>query len=178
MVDEILRPNSDIYTTGWNKTEADYHSCVDEVTKDDDTTYVTAPTTAVILRLGLPNPGLSGTITKVTIYNWVRSTNASYEGAAKTLIRTGGNIFYGTLGTPGTSYVEYKTEYANNPNTSNAWTWDEIDALECGVYAYAGQSGEFPNITYYPLRCTQVYIEIEYTPAVNSKKASFFMMLD
>ena len=166
MTSVILRPNSDVLTTGWLKTEADYHSCVDEVVADGDSTYVSREGGGVHLRLGLPNPDLAGVISKVSIYITCRSRSSTYKGTVKTLIRTHSTDYLGNAQTPVVApYTLYSTEYTVNPNTSNAWTWDEIDALECGLYGSAGVEGEFPDFIFHPIRCTQVYVTVEYTVA-------------
>jgi len=47
--------------------------------------------------------------------------------------------------------------WTNNPNTNEPWTWDEIDALQAGV-------GIIPADFFYQAKCTQVYVEVDYTP--------------
>ena len=54
------------------------------------------------------------------------------------------------------SYAIYNWTHTTNPVTSSAWTWSEIDSLEAGV-ALIGDTYDFSN-------CTQVYVEVIYTP--------------
>jgi hypothetical protein len=91
----------------------------------------------------------SGTIIKVTIY--IRARGIGGTGRAMTVIRTHNTEYQGTQNTLTNSYIVYSTEYTTNPFTNNAWTWDEIDALEAGVRLRT-TSG----------RCTQVWIKVEY----------------
>jgi hypothetical protein len=61
-----------------------------------------------------------------------------------------------------TDYATWTTvsqEWATNPDTGSAWTWEEIATLQIGV----ALKQEFDYTD--SLRCTQVYVEIEYTPA-------------
>lgn len=55
-------------------------------------------------------------------------------------------------------------ELAANPNTGQAWTEDEVNALQSGI---RGQSNEFEYLgeTWWnTVRCTQVYIIVYYSP--------------
>ena len=54
-------------------------------------------------------------------------------------------------------YLTFSKVWTNNPNTEQPWTWDEINALQAGVALLS----EGPN---YQSRCTQLYVEVEYTP--------------
>lgn len=54
-------------------------------------------------------------------------------------------------------------EWATNPDTSAAWTWEEIATLQIGV-ALKGLSS---SVGIWP-RCTQVYVEVAYTAAAPS----------
>jgi hypothetical protein len=47
-----------------------------------------------------------------------------------------------------------------NPNTLAAWQRAEIAALQIGVRGYSGY--DLDLLTDYPIRCTQVYMEIAY----------------
>ncbi len=51
-------------------------------------------------------------------------------------------------------------EWATNPDTSAAWTWSEIDALQTGL-ALKKVSGLSSA------RCTQVYVVVDYTPGAS-----------
>jgi hypothetical protein len=53
------------------------------------------------------------------------------------------------------NYREYTGAWNTNPYTHQAWTWQEINDLLAGVSLYRA-SGDS--------RCTQMYIEINYTP--------------
>lgn len=57
-------------------------------------------------------------------------------------------------------YIPYSQQWAVNPATTNAWTWDEIDRLQIGVNLTSFSSNG--NVA---SRCTQVYVEIDYTEA-------------
>jgi len=54
-----------------------------------------------------------------------------------------------------TSYASYSYQWDTNPQTGNAWTWDEIDALQIGVGLRKAANGVATG-------CTQVYAEVSY----------------
>jgi hypothetical protein len=70
---------------------------------------------------------------------------SEYSGDEETLIEE-----YG--------YDTFSKVWTNNPNTGQPWTWDEINALQAGV-ALLSESSDFQS------HCTQVFIEVGYTPA-------------
>jgi len=96
-----------------------------------------------------------GEITKVTVnFRAMRSDNTT-SGQAKAVIRTHDTDYEGSVKDLTTSYADYSEEWTLNPNTSDNWTWSEVDALEAGVaLKREGTSGD--------VRCTQVYAEVTY----------------
>jgi len=52
------------------------------------------------------------------------------------------------------TYLDKIYTWTDNPNTTNAWTWAEIDAMYLGLYLHAG--------TKHYNRCTQVYVQVNY----------------
>ena len=158
----ILRPNAAGSETniGYQYPESGEHwDKVDEETADDGSTYI-APTVATSYSqdlYALPNPSLSGTINKITIYFRIQGVGY-YMHKAKPLLKTYGTTYYGVevnLGDDASPWANHSQEWTTNPSTTSAWTWDEINALEIGIALYKYYAG----IT----QCTQVYVEIEYT---------------
>jgi len=129
---------------------------VDEVTADEDTTYVYTTATAALDTYNIPDHSVgSGAINSVTVYIRSRGTKAD-KHEVQTVLRTHGTNYFGTLeaNIPDT-YADYFTVYTTNPYTTDNWTWDEIDAMEIGVRQYNDGPGE--------PRTTQVYVEVDYT---------------
>jgi len=131
---------------------------VDEVTPDAFTTTVKMyePDGSGYDLYNLTNHTTeTGTISKIVVYAWVWLRTLT---ATKTVIKTGGNTYQDDQ-TPGsdTNWVLISTEYALNPQTTVAWTWADIDALQAGIFltepAPAGDSNT----------CTQVYVEVFHT---------------
>ena len=135
--------------------------------------------------MGLPSDQQIN-IEKITVYTYVRNENASYRGYAGPLIKVGGSIYSSTVFLSGTSYsVQSKTWYYN-PKTGQPWTKEDLEAsnFQFGCYGKGGYSSNalsprgpkgirdyhmakmagMPPVTYtyYPVRCTYVYIRIDY----------------
>lgn len=97
----------------------------------------------------------SGNVTYVKVYIVCRSTAAPSQTNAYVHIKTGGVEHNGTEVTTGTSYSTFSYQWDDNPNTGDAWTWDEVDALQIGVALRQAGGGALTG-------CTQVYAEIGY----------------
>ncbi|GAI53198.1 unnamed protein product, partial [marine sediment metagenome] len=154
---ETLRPNAaGTYSQADPVGEVSNYLCVDEEVADDDSTYVeTSGGATEIDTYNIPDHSEGyGTISSVTVYVRCRASTTADLHAAETVIRTHSTDYFGTYTLLPTSYTDYSTTYNVNPNTTNAWTWDEIDALEIGVRLYDNDDDE--------VRCTQVYVEVAY----------------
>ncbi|MFC2025457.1 hypothetical protein ACFLTG_03505 [Chloroflexota bacterium] len=75
----------------------------------------------------------------------------------KAAIKTHGTVYTGSEeSTNSDTFVLKSYQWTNNPNTSSAWTWAEVDALQAGVELR----------TYYEVDesvCTQIYVIVNYT---------------
>jgi hypothetical protein len=133
---------------------------VDETTPDETTTVYLSYVNASYYRdlYNVENTSLSGTINWVKV--WVRAENAyGITGSyAKTALKTGGTVYESSEVALTTSYTDYYIQYATNPKTGGSWTWDDINNLQAGVSLKAG--GGYHQSPF----CTQVYVEVNYTP--------------
>ena len=102
----------------------------------------------------------TGTISKIVLFYVAQSAGGETPQTCKvrSRIRTGGIEYNGTENTLTFPYQIYSDEWILNPDTSIAWTWDDIDALECGIDLYYG-TGFVP-------RCQQLYLVVHYTRQV------------
>ncbi|KKM88166.1 hypothetical protein LCGC14_1261500 [marine sediment metagenome] len=106
----------------------------------------------------LPASSGSGTINKITVYGRVKMNEVGSFNMFNIRIWTNSTIY--SIGkTITTSYVLYSGDWVQNPFTTAAWTWAEIDALEIGDEIQTNVGGEDQHIT-------QVYVEVDYTPPV------------
>lgn len=133
-----------------NAGEANWQD-VDEVTADDDTTYVYAGATVASDLYNLQDSAVSfGTINSVTVYIRARS-NAGGTSNAYTYIKTNNQPYPGTTNaaTSQTVWNNASQVYTTNPQTGFAWTWAEVNALQIGA------SARRANVT-------QVYAVVDY----------------
>jgi hypothetical protein len=148
-----------------NTGEANWQD-VDEAAQDSDTTYVTAADPAKYDLYALANHTTeTGVINFVKVCVYVKVVPAGdMVSDVFTKIKTGGTEYASTDLGESTGYALYSKSYTLNPQTGVAWTWDDIDALQAGVYLYCS-NGEF--------RCTQVYVEVDYNvaPTVTTQAA-------
>ena len=172
MPTEILRPNAsgDLNNvTGQNNCSVspNHYTCCDETTEAlaDATGFHCShiPVSDESDLFALPAPSGSGVISKVTLlYRAAVYGGGSFRG----LIKTHSTI-YETASHTDTSKTSYTEEYSTNPNTDEAWTWNEISDLQIGARL---TSGPYQNT-----QCHWLYITVEYTPAV-VKKGNFFQL--
>ena len=125
--------------------------CVDESSSDGDGTYVKGAGSNWLYDLYSTQDHTtgSGTIDSVIIVCYAKGNGGGKK--ARTYLRTNSSNYGGSFNNTTGSYVEYSTVYASNPNTSSAWSWAEIDALEIGT----GIKKE--------AFVTQVWVEVYYT---------------
>jgi len=163
---ETLRPNAAGDVTQLTPLSGTNFSNVDEVEADEDTTYVVNQTDATdkydLYNLPAHSVG-SGTINFIKVYIRVRCLTYNDYGYSRTKIKTGGTEYNGVSAYLINSYVTRNTQYSINPKTTVAWTWDDIDALQIGVRL---------DKDTYDARCTQVYVEVDYTPAAGLQSKS------
>ena len=163
MTELILRPNAPGDRTGlcpypssgynWDK--------VDDVVVDYNTTYVSTSishgTDYDLYNLRNRDPlKEAGTINSVRVYITVyggTTPNHAYE-----LIKIGGNIYQNTEDMI-QGWKSFAYTWTENPATSLAWTWDDIDNLQIGVKLEPPTGGIMGQGT---SGCTQVAVKITY----------------
>ena len=102
----------------------------------------------------------SGTINSITIYICISSTSSMeiYGVYARVSQKSGLTVTDGSQQYSwGIAWVWKSQTYTTNPATGNPYTWEEIDDLQIGLMI-------LPASTLYAARCSQVYVEIDYTP--------------
>ncbi len=154
-----LRPDgpgdeTDLTIGGTSPAPSNWES-VDEATSDGDATYVEGGGKKYATDLySLANTSLTGEINSVAVYINCKGTQPGV--GACTRISTHGAARNGDEITLTTSYATYNTTYDINPETGEAWTWDEINALQAGVALKRPTRGE-------DSWCTQVWVDVDYT---------------
>jgi len=158
---EILRPDAAGDYNQWGVTGAtyDYEATSDEL----DTTDIYTGLVGERDLMSIQNHSTgSGTINSVTI--WFRAqvlNGGSGKEHAATYINT--NAQYYTGGTNAiaraTAWGEYSEAYNTNPQTLQAWTWADVDALQAGVITLIQGGGEIIHVS-------KVWVVVDYTPEV------------
>ena len=173
MTTETLRPNAVGTYTEFpvqypNSTF--HYDKVDDVTPDEGSTYIATSSTDYLFYrdlYGVPDSAIpvGSTINSVTVY--IRCVGSGLDtgntrGYAAQYIRTHDTDYLGAYAYYiGSAWATKYYTWLTNPNTGLAWTIDEINALEIGIKGRAGYDIEGYC---YPLYCTQVYVEVDYTP--------------
>ncbi len=182
MATETLRPNAygdetnlDYYDGSLHDADQDYNYLqVDEETPDEGSTRVQSKTSdnnwyRDLYNIENHSVG-SGTINKITVYARCRNSQETPDQASLKIVAKSGSTIdessEKTIDHAGYPYSNYSEEWATNPDTGSAWTWSEIDDLQIGVNMRRSDSSN----PYYTA-CTQVYVEVDYTP-VTEKTSS------
>ena len=162
---ETLRPNGGGTNTNLQSYDGTLrdpdpninYTMVDEETPDGYSTEVITQNSSYLLdTYNIPNPTGSGPINYVKVYCHIK---CDFQENGKVAIRTHSTEYYGPEEDLTTSWVTYSNQWNTNPNTGSAWTWEELNDLEIGV-ALKGAVTEDRWVN-----CTQVYAEVDYTPA-------------
>lgn len=154
-------------TIGGTSPAATNWESVDEVTADEDITYVDnncgggAPVWKSDL-YNLNNSGIAaGIVNNITVFARAR-LRYGYGNVFMTIdLKTGGVTFSSpviTMTAPGV-WTTYSESYVDNPQSGTSWTWGDIDALQAGISLLAHYNG-IPA-------CTQVYVVINYDLSFN-----------
>lgn len=152
---ETLRPNGVGTNTQWIPSAGANYECVNEVTPDNDTSYVSTTGNNNHDSYNLQDHVTgSGTISNVRVYVRAKSLTAGY--ILRLAVVIGGVEYEGADITLTDAYADYYEDWAQNPATLAAWTWTEIDALEAGFRNRV--SGFIEH------RVTTVWVVVKYTP--------------
>lgn len=171
----ILRPSGagDITELFKQDTSGSNYEKVDEVTADDNTTYVYCNTAGTKYDLyKFPSSGIPSNAIIQYVRVYYRFMGSNSAGAkASCRIKTNGTVYNSTLRDSPASYTDYYDEWTTNPYTGVAWSVSEINAIQAGPYIYC-YSGS------YYARTTQLYIKIgwDYGPISISARAQLIGM--
>jgi hypothetical protein len=165
MSELTIYPNADSTDGAWApQTGTDLYTNIDEVSGGSDfASLVSTQSRDSTFLCGYQDPAGSGTINKITIwanasislnfggptfgfYLTVKSSSTQQDSAAKTL--TG-------------SDTDFSAEWATNPATGVAWTWDEINSLTAGCH------GTISGGSIGSINVNRMKIVVDYTPTAS-----------
>ena len=162
----VIYPTSDEVVNLIPDSGSDNYAMVDEMVYDDTVTYLYTTSASYVSDLyGLsnrPTTGDAGTINSVTVHArigvWAIIAGAGMNGLFQvksgTTTDTGAAHIVSTAGT-GFKWQNFSDTWNTNPDTSNAWTWDEIDSLQAGTQLKLNTGTAFAV-------STQVWIVVDY----------------
>jgi hypothetical protein len=145
---------------------------VDEETSDGDSTYVYYDTATYDKwdTYNYPDGPNTGDINSVVLHMMCKYTGSPTGAQTQTEMRTHSTNYVGGWNLITASYAEYTKSYSTNPYTGSGWTWAEITAIEFGPRLF------FSSGSSCTVRCTQVWIVIDYTviaaPTVTTQAAT------
>lgn len=168
MTVETLRPNA-VGDSSQNTPVGDTPGwkCVDEAVSDDDTTYVCSSDVDANPYLDLYNLAdtaipAGSTINSVTVKVNIRSTLTAAKAAFRIALKKSGSAtVYSSSISPTTSYTVYSQVFAGV-------ALSDLNALQAGIEITSKYSGIYD--TYFAGRCTQVWVEVDYTLAGVAKE--------
>lgn len=160
----VFRPNAAGDKTELNASAGNNYACVDETPANEDTDYVyysQGPTQVTKTDLyNIPNHTTeTGTINFIEIFTrtrWAPHSSNTYMWHRQAL-KIGGTEYQAALKSATSYYYNRSAQWATNPFTSAAWTWTDIDNLQIGLDI---------QVEYGSVRCTQVYVVVNYTEAI------------
>lgn len=168
-----LRPNSDVsvamsqYGSGTGN-----YGRINESTTDDTNGVSTTNMSGEVDLYGLPDPSPSGTINSVTVHfraRWTYNGDIVTQSYGTPQVRIGGTTYSGTQQALTVSFASYNRSWSTNPNTSSAWTWQNINDLIVGLRMNAGTYGDSKNPTVGEAYCSQLWVVVDYTESVANK---------
>jgi len=150
-----LFPNDIGGSTQWTPTGnvagCSANWCV-ATTNDADTSYVSNYFGGDSDLYNITNSFQSGIINSVSVY-YVARRGSTAGVSIKSVLKTGGSRYYGTVQGLTASYTTYSDTWATNPQTGVAWTWSDVDNLQIGLFA---QTDGYSYVT-------QVYARVNYS---------------
>lgn len=170
---ETLRPNAvgdehNIEAPVWS-VENPHWELVDEVEHDGSATLVRSNEIDYerdLYNIADHSVG-SGTINHIKVYARCDCMGEADQASVKIAIKTGGVAYESAEKTVIEDvWTLLFNQWDTNPNNAHAWTWEEIDALQIGVSLRTAHTS--PAVV--SSRCTQVYVEVDYTPYVLHEK--------
>ena len=162
MATETLRPNGagDEENIATASPDVAHYLNVDEEVQDDATTRLYSASLTYERDLyNITDHSVAGTITGITVYAVCRAYGGVDQASLKLCVKSGSTVGEAEK-TITTDWVLYSNAWAVNPDDSAAWEWADIDALQIGISIRRADPAFASNGTY----CTQVYVEVTYTP--------------
>ena len=162
---ETIRPDNAGDECNVTQEEGDacpnHYLNVDEVTSDEETTYIYEPSDSYCRDLYQASTISSvGAIASVTVY--ARASlfpGTAWRASLKLALKTGGTVYESDAKTVAKNWTNYSNAWTYNPKTGLKWTKADIDALQIGVSI---RSAYTSPPSYIATDVTQVWAVITY----------------
>jgi len=128
---DVLRPNGAGNQTDFTPSAGNNYENVDEIERDDDSTYNASGTVTDQDTYALPSLPSGGTIFGVKPSAVIRKDDAGAKGA-KILTRSNITIYKSAEVFPDTTYKKYSIVYQDNPDDAAAWEEADVNGMEVG----------------------------------------------
>ena len=165
-----LRPNAAGDSTNiTNQTPGSgshYDKVDDTGSGDGDTTTVWESDGTNRDLYNIPDTATTGPINNIKVYARLKGISNYQTPTGKIVVKIGGTEYASGAINPTASYVLYSNTWTDNPNTSSAWTWANIDSLQIGMELFGAIHPLFPALNTQTV-CTQLYVEVDYDPFVD-----------
>ncbi len=97
-------------------------------------------------------------------YHKQKKYDGDYDGHAKAVIMTYGNVYEGIEEVQnGDTFVTKYYEWRGNPATGKLWTWEEVDELQAGISLKGDK-------IFRPASATQIYVSVNYEKKVTQSE--------
>ena len=167
MANLILRPNSDISTSNFEKepsSQSNFYSLVNEASPDWNTTYFYSHNNAAVIYLGSELPEKSNNqITKITVHtNCVYQRDSGFDNSGYVTFGfvLNGEEHNNRVSVGRDTYQDFTGEFA----PSSDMKFSDISTLQSRFGPREASGNKFY------IKCTQMYIDIEYTEVTPPKE--------
>lgn len=178
VVQTILRPNGASVTNLTSHGAPTNWECVDEETCDNDTTWVGTSTTSYVYDLYTMQDHTTenGIINYISLAGYLKGEYVGHSFAKFAIKTSVSAVQYSSEYTLPIQYSYFYNTWILNYDTAAAWTWDDIDALTCGVALKMDLGGHTSKCSQLylivnwllqsspELRMTQLYVMVNYSP--------------
>lgn len=127
-----IYPNGAGDDANWTPSAGSNYACVDETPFNSDTDYVSTATNNLVDTYAFGDVPAGGTVLGVMVNVIARADDASAVSVAP-IVKPGSTKHVGTTRLLTQTYLPYYEIFNTNPDTSAAWTINEVNATKFGI---------------------------------------------
>jgi len=132
----------------------------------DTTDFLTHGTTAGFIQFGFTafDVPTGATINSIKVRQYLRKTGPAGNSAGERLV-VNGTAYTGSARNLSKTATGYESTWTTNPNTSSAWTVDDVNGSGANPLQYFGMVATDANPT---IELASIEIEVDYTAAASA----------